>query len=275
MKILGILACYNRKEKTKSCIETLVQKNPECMITFVVVDDSSTDGTSKMLEELSNSGKYDIHLLKGTGRLFYSGSMHVGMKYALEKFQANFDYCMLLNDDVLFFKGCVKKMVAQSQSQNNAVIVGAMSDATGSLSYSAVKYIKGIRYKKMEIGQWNSRADTFNANCVLIPYVIFRNMGPIDSYFVHSLGDFDYGLELTRYGYKIYVSKEYVGQCENNSNKNTWMDCSLSRRERLRRKESPKGAPVKQWFYFLRKHWGILVAIKGSITPFIRIFFNR
>lgn len=275
MRILGILACYNRKEKTKNCIKTLVQENPQCTFTFVAVDDNSTDGTGKMLEELLESGRYNIHLLKGKGDLYYSGSMHIGMKYAFEELQQEYDYCMLLNDDVAFHKGCVEKMIAQSQFQNNAVIIGAMCDSGGRLSYSAVKYIKGIKYKKMDLDQWNTPADTFNANCVLIPYFIFKNVGIMDSYFVHSLGDFDYGLKLTRNGYRIYVSKEYAGKCENNSNKDTWMDCSLSRRERMRRKESPKGAPTKQWFYFLKKHWGVLTAVKGSITPYIRIFLKR
>lgn len=275
MKILGILACYNRKDKTKNCIKSLVEGNPGSKFTFVAVDDDSTDGTGALLEELAKCDRYEIHVIKGTGTLFYSGSMCAGMKYALENLQIEYDYCLLLNDDVRFYRGCVDKMIIQSQIQNNSVIVGATCDARGNLSYSAVKYVRGIHYKKMEIDQWNSPADTFNANCVLIPYPTFKHLGPMDSYFVHSLGDFDYGLELTRHGYSIYVSKEYVGQCDNNSNKNTWLDCSLSRGERFRRKESLKGAPAKQWFYFLKKHWGIVAAIKGSVTPYIRIFLQR
>ncbi len=273
MKIVVILTCYNRKEKTENCIRTLVSGNPNCEFVFVVVDDNSSDGTQEVISKMKD--KFDIHLLRSSGNLFYSAGMRVGMQYVMDSIKQIYDHILLVNDDVTFFEQCVEKMAEQSAQQDNAVIVGATHDGNGMLSYSAIKYTKGIRYEKLNIDEWQTEADTFNGNCVLIPRTIFLQVGVMDRHYSHSLGDFDYGLLIKKNGHKVYVFKKYVGICENNSAKGTWMDTSLSRRLRLKKKEDIKGAPFRPWFYFLKKNFGLVVAIKGGLTPYIRIFIKK
>lgn len=273
MKILAIFTCYNRKEKTKKCIETITKKNSGCEFTFVIADDGSTDGTYEMLHTLMDNA--DISILRGNGGWFYSKGMNAGMNYALQSLPHDFDYMLMINDDVEFYENCIQKMIQQSQEQNNAVVVGAMRDDKGRLSYGAVKYVSGYKYRKLNINEWRISADTFNANCVLVPYEAFEKIGAIDSFYVHSLGDFDYGLSLKKAGYQIYQSNSFMGTCNNNSNKGTWTDTTLNRTERIKRKESIKGAPTKQWFYFLKKNFGIFNAIKGTVTPFVRIMIGK
>ena len=273
MKVLSIFTCFNRKEKTQKCIETITDGNPECEFTFVVADDGSTDGTHEMLQNLQT--RFDIHIVRGTGDWFYSGGMHAGMEYALQRLSHNYDYMLMMNDDVEFFQNSIQRLISQSIYQNNAVVVGAMCDDCGILSYGAIKYISGYKYRGIDISEWETEADTFNANCVLIPYTAFEKSGAMDSFFRHSLGDFDYGLSLKKAGYKIFQSKEFSGNCNNNDSKNTWTDTSLGIIERIRKKESEKGAPTKQWFYFLRKNFGLPVAVKGTISPFVRILIGK
>lgn len=273
MKILVVFTCYNRKEKTAKCIESISVGNKECSFTFVVADDGSRDGTVEALEQMKSS--YPIYILRGKGDWFYSGGMHVGMEYALSNLPHDFDYMLMINDDVVFLSNSIQQMIDQSISQENAVIVGAMKDENGKMSYGAVKYIVGFKYRKMNISEWKNEADTFNANCVLIPYKAFEQIGPMDSYYRHSLGDFDYGLSLRKAGYSIFQSRDFVGICNNNCNKNTWTDTSLSRIERIRKKESAKGAPTKQWFYFLKKNFGLWLALKGIVTPYIKIWLKK
>lgn len=273
MKVLSIFTCYNRREKTKKSIETIVAGNPTCSFTFVVADDGSTDGTCDMLQRLQPG--YEIYLVKGSGNWFYSGGMNAGMEYALQNLPHDYDYMLMMNDDVEFIENSIQSMISQSISQGNAVVVGAMCNDCGELSYGAVKYTSGYKYRKMDIQEWEIPADTFNANCVLIPYNSFEQVGVMDHYYRHSLGDFDYGLSLKRAGYSVFQSKAFVGKCNNNSSKDTWTDTSLSRIERIRKKESAKGAPSKQWFYFLKKNFGLPTAIKGLVTPYIRIIIGK
>lgn len=273
MEILAIFTCFNRKDKTEKCIRTIVSGNPKCKFTFIVVDDGSTDGTVECLTELTH--EFDIHILRGNGDLFYSGGMHTGMEYALKNLSHAYDYMLMVNDDVEFISESIQSIISQSKEQQNAVIVGVMRNDDGRMSYGAIKYTSGYKYRKLDISEWKTPADTFNANCVLIPYKAFEKTGSMDEYYRHSLGDFDYGLALKRQGFKIYSSREFVGVCNNNFSKNTWTDISLKRKVRIQKKESVKGAPTKQWFYFLKKNFGILTALKGSVTPYIRILIGR
>ena len=268
--VLALFTCFNRKEKTRQAIETLVSGNPAVQFSFLVVDDGSTDGTDRMLET-GNFGA-DIRVLKGDGSLFYSRGMGLGMASLLES-QRQYDYLLMMNDDVAFFPECIQSMVEQSKAKGNAVIVGATRDSAGNLSYSGIVYEKGIHYRFQMPGE-KTPADTMNANCVLIPYDLFRKTGGMDPHYHHSLGDFDYGFALGRAGGRLYVSEDYVGLCADNPPTGTWHDKSLSRGERLRKKEQVKGDPVGPWFYYLKKHFGLFTAVKSSLTPYLRILLG-
>ena len=95
-----------------------------------------------------------------------------------------------------------------------------------------------------------------------------------DKHYHHSLGDFDYGFALRQAGGRLYVSRDYVGECCDNPQTGTWHDRSLSIRQRIRKKESVKGDPAGPWFYYLKKHFGLFTAVKSSVTPYIRIFLG-
>ena len=273
MRVLVLFTCFNRKTKSEECIRTLVEKNKKCEFSFVVADDGSTDGTYEMLTEMQND--YDIHLLRGTGNWFYTGGMIAAMTYVTENTELVYDYIAIVNDDVQFYDCAIEKIIDQSKEQDEAVIVGATCKTRLESSYGAIKYIKRSKYKRLSVTDWEIDADTFNANCVLIPKGIFRRVGIMDSYFKHSLGDFDYGIRISRAGFKIHSSKEYVGLCNRNETKGTWVDNKLKIIDRIKKKESIKGAPSKQWFYFLNKYFGLFEACKGVVTPYIRILIRK
>lgn len=276
MKIVVILTCFNRKEKTEKCIKDIITKNPEFKIKFVVADDNSNDGTIEMLE--NNAYIDDIKIIKGNGNMYYSGGMRACMDYLINSKDKDIDYLLMVNDDVEFNDGFLELLINKSIKTNNSIIVGATSDRYGELSYGAIKCKteKNLKFDKVSIFDKDLECDTFNANCVLLPYSIFLNNNIFDKFYIHSLGDFDYGLSLSKRGYKILTSNEYVGVCINdNKAQNTWNDTNLSIIKRIILKEKPKGAPIKQWFYFLKKNFGIYTAIRYSVSPYIRIILGR
>lgn len=275
-KVAVILTCHNRKEKTINCVRKLIDGNQNLIFYFIVVDDRSTDGTAQELEKIEDSLLEEkdgsrIFVIHEDGNQYWAGGMRKGMLFAKEKMEAG--YCLLVNDDVDFFKYSIEKMV---KTCHNNIIVGATCDEKGELTYGGIKYIgKGIHYDKIGIEETDKNCDTFNANSVLIPFEIFKKLPVIDSHYVHTLGDFDYGLEIKRAGYKMKVTDFYVGYCGLNNKRGTWRDTSLPRMERIKKKEHVKGAPFKQWFYFLKKNFGWKRALLHGFTPFIRIIAGR
>lgn len=273
MKVTVVLTCFNRKEKTFECIRGLVCGNPQITFDFVIVDDGSTDGTKELLEKSEYAEM--LHVITTNGNLYYSGGMRVGMEHIIQRAQKP-DYLLMVNDDVKFYESAIQNLTAQSRAGGSAVIVGTTCDDSGVQSYGGVLYTdrKSVKYRAVKAGE-TVECDTFNANCVLIPYSYFEKAGVMDAAYIHSLGDFDYGFALKRADAKILASETFVGVCNKNSIKGTWLDTSLPLKKRLALKKSPKGAPAKQWFYFLKKNFGMGKAIVFTITPYVKLFLGR
>ena len=272
MDIAVLMTCHNRREKTVSCIKELSLNNAN--IHFVVVDDGSSDGTMEALADLEGSlgpGK-ELTIIKENGNLFYSGGMRRAMEYVHS--QNKYDYYVLVNDDVFFDKGILDKTIGKVFG-TDLVFVGAMRDKNHHCSYGGIRYTSGIHYKVVTPEDDDRECDTFNANFVVVPARVFNNVPIMDSHYRHSLGDFDYGLAIKKAGYRIEVLDFYAGICDNNPSDGTWRDTELSRIERIKKKETVKGAPFRQWFYFLNKNFGLLYALVYSITPYARIIIGQ
>lgn len=273
MEVTVIFTCFNRKEKTVKCINSLVNYNSGIDFNFIIVDDNSSDGTRVAIRDL----KCNVILILGGGNLYWAGGMRKGIeKYLSGRIYSN--YVLLVNDDVEFFPNIVESMILESQGKKDAIIVGATCDEDGNFTYGAMQLIfprKRDLYRRIEPSKKMVECDTFNCNCVLIKDDIIRTVGNFDPIYTHSMADLDYGLNLRRHGYHIYSSEKYIGVCEKNSSTGTWTDKTLSRVDRIKKKESPKGAPFKEWFHFMKKNFGLLWAFKYSISPYVRIILGK
>lgn len=267
-KVLGLMTCFNRKEKTKNAIEKIRIGNPNLDVSFLVVDDDSTDGTKEEIEKIPQ-----VEVISGNGALFYSGGMRVAIDLAKKK--EGFEYCLLFNDDVDFQEGSIESL---TEKDDSVIWVGPTCDDKGQLSYGGIvktsKWRPNPKIVKADDPS-GRRCDTFNANCVLIPWNIFLDLDNIDKVYTHSMGDFDYGFSAVRKGYRIMVSDKYVGTCIDNPVENSWRNVRFSRKKRLSMKESPKGLPGKEWFHYLHKNYQFFTAVVYSFIPYLRILLKR
>lgn len=274
--ITVIFTCYNRLDKTANCIRSLTEGNPSLNLSFVILDDGSTDGTAELLDGYKKNGM-DIQILHGDGNSFWAGGMRKAIAYA--KRNADADYYLLVNDDVDFYPGSIEEMICEYESQNKErtglALVGATCDENGAFTYGGLRYDRGIRYEEVTPEQTDRSCDSFNMNCLLLDKKTFSRTANLDEHYIHSLADFDYGLHMKKLGVVILTAPFYVGVCKKNDPTGTWLDRSLSRRERLKKKESPKGAPLGPWFYFLHKNFGLGQALLHGFTPFFRIILGK
>lgn len=269
--ILVLATCYNRKAKTLNFVNTLRQDRQQSF-SFIIVDDNSSDGTAEALALLP-----DVSLIKGNGKLFYSGGMRVAIEAAQNIALDKYDFVMLANDDVDFYKEAITRLINYLGTEES-IVVGATCSSAGEMSYSGAVKTSKIRpsYRRvMSTPSIKRYCDTFCANCVLIPSGIFCHLGNIDPFFQHAMGDFDYGFEARKKGFQILASNFFVGICNDNSRAGTWKDNTLARKERIRLKETPKGLPRREWFYYLRKNHSTITAVVYSIVPYIQIMLGK
>ena len=267
--VLGIATCFNRREKTLTSLNRLMEGNPSIRFDFIITDDGSTDGTAQALAEKEN-----VTVLTGSGSLYYSGGMRLAIDCA-KKTGKTYDYCLLFNDDVAFYDGAIEYL---AEKDRNTVWVGPTCDEAGALSYGGI--VKASRWRPavrrvMAATPEGLACDTFNANCVLIPWKIFLSAPNIQPVYTHAMGDFDFGFQLRRGGVHLRVSDRFVGLCSNNSDQGTWADSALPRMERLRRKETPKGLPRREWYFYLRDNYNPFTAVLYSVIPYIRILIKK
>jgi len=270
-KILGLATCFNRKARTVNAIRTLTEGNPSLSFDFLIVDDGSTDGTKEALREFEH-----VTVLNGDGNLYYSGGMRWAMDEARKRNDQGYDYCLLFNDDVQFEPHCIEYLASK---RNDVVWVGPTRSEKGSHIYSGVsrknrfvpKYIHLMADREEGVS-----CETLNGNCVLIPWKIFMNVPNIPKIYTHSFGDYAYGFGITRSGYQIMVPCRFAGICNDETKKeNTWQDHSLSLRERIRKKESPKGLPFREYFYYLHHSFSLPTAVLYSITPYVKMIAGK
>lgn len=188
--------------------------------------------------------------------------------------KADPDLYLLVNDDTMVGRGALLELLQITGSPASRRIgVGAINDpASGKATYGGRRGANGM-ILVAPTGQPES-CETFNANLVLIPRAVFLELGVFHHAYTHGMGDFDYGFQASRRGIQVLQTPGFVGACSHNSPGGSWLDRTLSRRERLKRLHSPKAHPWKEMVAYHRRNTGWLWPYR-CITPYLRILLGR
>lgn len=217
-----IIPVYNRLETTKVGLSNLfallgkiAESDRKVKLDVVVVDDNSNDGTYEWIKDHMPQ----VHLLKGTGDLWWSGGINKGAQYALENLKT--DYILLWNDDVHANENYFGELLDIVTTQ--AVdIVGSMAlfEENGIKVHSfggffnATNGKKGVHYFKKEadsIAEDMKVVDWLPGMGTCIHRDVIDKIGYWDEKrFPQYFGDSDYTLRATEAGIPVYVSKRLV-----------------------------------------------------------------
>lgn len=277
MKIAVLITCHNRKAKTIACLEGLFQNElpTACSVEVFLVDDGSTDGTEQAVRD-----RYpQITIISGDGNLYWNGGMRVAFAVAMERC---FDYYLWLNDDMLLYPITIETLIItshdlQAKQGKSVIVVGSAQDANdGRFTYGGVKRLhkwKATKFTPVEPHDEPVECETMNGNCVLIPSEIAQTVGNMESKFVHSMGDMDYGLRAHYAGFSIWLMPGFAGTCSRNDEFGTFKDTSLPATVRLRKLMQPKVLPPSSWLVFTQRHTGLLWPIFW-LWPYAKVLLN-
>ncbi len=275
-RIAVLLSCHNRRDITLRCLGALREASlePGLGLQVILVDDGSTDGTAEAVRLQFPQ----TEILSGDGSLFWAGGMRKAFGHALAQ---GFDFYLWLNDDTILDAGAISSLVRTARNLPDAVrgvlVVGSTRDErTGALTYGGQRRgsaLRPMRFLKVMPGSEPQRCDTVNGNCVLISAALARAIGNIDEGFVHGLGDFDYGLRVTRAGLGCWVMPGYVGTCSHNPLTNTMHDRELPLAVRWRKLVHRKGLPPGPWALLVRRHAGALWPLVWA-WPYLKVLLT-
>ncbi|MEE8478433.1 MAG: glycosyltransferase family 2 protein [Candidatus Neomarinimicrobiota bacterium] len=276
--IAAVLTCYNRKEKTVTCLKKLMNQDgiSDVDLDVFLVDDGSTDGTGDAVKK-----KFpQVNVLQGDGTLFWNGGMRFAFSVAKKR---DYDHYLWLNDDTYLYSNALKKLfeTLNSIKQENGrdiIVTGTIIDIdTRKVNYGGQNkksILQPLEFIRLENKNEPQHCDTFNGNVVLIPRIIAQTIGNISpEYSKQHAGDFDYGLRANYAGFESWVAPGVIGTCSSNSIVGTLFDTSLSLKERIKKMDTPQGAPpVKERMIFSRRHAGFLWPIYW-IRTIVRVIF--
>ena len=263
MRIAALMACHNRVNCTTESVRSLkAQTISGSSVDLFLVDDGSSDGTAKAVLDIWPHAT----ILTGDGNLFWCGGVRWAFAEAIRK---DYDFYLWLNDDTMLEQDSLARMIdtyrmVAEETCGAAIVVGSTRDPeTGLFTYGGwtrfrkptglISWRKTPPHMEMPLA-----CHTMNGNCVLIPKSVVERIGNLDSAFIHSMGDLDYGLRAIKNGCRIFIAPGYYGTCS--TNEQSASEAAIPRPLSVRWKQllGPKRFPVRAWGVFTYRHKGPL-----------------
>lgn len=272
-----LLTCHNRKDKTIQCLEHLFAQlgmNIDFKVDVFLVDDGSVDGTTEAVVHQFPQ----VNVIAGHGNLFWNQGMRLAWQTAAET--NDFDFYLWLNDDTILDSNAISILLSEYketiQSVHKEIIITSSCRAysnNDTFSYG------GRTDSGPVIPSGKPQKCTYiNGNAVLVPKVIFKQLGNLSKDYTHGMGDFDYGLRALKAGFNCYTTSAYIATCQLNSGIPGWCNPDLPLKKRWDLFHSPRGLNIKEYIIFRKKFWGtqwVIFAIKAYIKMVIPQFYQR
>lgn len=261
-KIAVLLTCYNRKDKTLSCLASFFKADLPVNYTFDVflTDDGSTDGTSNSIKENFPS----VNIIEGNGSLFWAGGMRLSWLTALQ--HDTYDAFLLLNDDVILKYDFINTLLnAEEYSVKTKGRKGIYSGATIDSKTKKVTYggskIKInhfiVRFDLLSPNQKTQDCEITNANILWVDNSVVSKIGILDKSYTHGIADYDYSLKAYKKGIPVFLAPNICGTCTFDHG-NNWVSGN-SLKKRIEYLKSPKGLAYKEYLLYIKKHFPLFL----------------
>lgn len=266
-----LMTIHNRREASLACLQRLFAQSLDCQMTVIILDDGSSDGSKEAIKEAFP----EVRIIQGDGNYYWNRGMHHIFGEALGE---NYDLYLWLNDDTYLYPHALQMMVESWQAVGPKAIIagGTLDPEKGVFSYGG--FVRRSRWtlKLEEVGptQQIQAITTMHGNCVLIPREVAQVVGNIEPFYRHRWGDPDYGLRAQKLGCRVYLAPEFVGDCPSNPLAEAWTDPERSFGERLADFHSIKGYGKQDWFFYVRRHGGLLWPLLW-LKPYWDMLLNR
>lgn len=205
-KIYIIILNYNKHEDTTNCINHLHKSNLPANTKIIIVDNSTTDQSKKILSKTFP----DIKLIKTKKNRGFANGNNFGIRLALKD---NATHVMIINPDVTVGKSFLKPLLKTFDLNPKAGLVSPVHQHKqngqtffglgGRVDWKTTKCehlnTKGLALKKPTKYQFVSFA------CVLIKREVFEKIGLLNELYFMYLEDVDYCLTASKAGFDCLI----------------------------------------------------------------------
>lgn len=201
-RVAVVVPTHNRRALSETIVKSLSADGYPSKTIFVC-DSDSTDGTREAVSQYPNTVALNVGSEK-----WWSGAVNAGIKKAFEE---NFEYVLLLNDDLNLPTNLIAKLVGIAQRHPQAIITAAQSAENGLFLGQRIVGQFRNRQEVTAPGRDPVEIDLINGCCLLIPADVFRKIGIIDEVRCpHLAGDNEFLLRARNAGFRLLVVPDVI-----------------------------------------------------------------
>lgn len=229
MKIATIITCFNRKDKTTRCLESLftsidkynIQNEDEkIQLAVYLTDDGCTDGTADAVRNKCKNR--ELHIVQGNGQCYWAGGMRMAWQKAFGN-DKDWDFYLLLNDDTFMDPSCIGTLIDTHRhcikKYGKPGIYSGITCTTNDKSvityggYVWTNYMLGLDRILRPTGM-PQKCDKANSNIMLVSRQVVEAIGIFYNGFIHGAADYDYSMQAIKKGFPVLVTGEICGECD-------------------------------------------------------------
>lgn len=200
------IQAYNRLEKTKACIDSIIKYTDGYQYKLLLVDNGSDDGTFEYFKELDFSPKKIIRLTENKGSVLAND---ISFKACDTK------YIAVVTNDVVVTKNWLDNMFRCLESDER---IGQVNPV---VTNSSIYYLEplpeintieeaeayGFAHNQSDCRLWAERL-RFPSLCYLLRKEAMEAAGGVDVGFYHEFLEDDFQIRMRRAGYKIFLAED-------------------------------------------------------------------
>lgn len=130
-----LIVSWNTRELLASCLESIRQAHPPCVLEVIVVDNASADGSPEMVETRFP----EVKLIRSGVNLGFAKGNNLAMTHALGSMFA------LVNSDALVHPGCLETLADFFDQHPNVGLVGPRVIGGDGLLQRTCRHLPGVR----------------------------------------------------------------------------------------------------------------------------------
>lgn len=215
-----ITPVHNRRDITLQCLKSLARINKTGLdVHIIIVDDGSTDGTSKAIAE----NYPEVEIVQGDGNLWFTAGTNRGIEAALKH---NPEYILTINDDAVFDENFLQLMI-ETAEKNPRSIVGALLllwDTPHKIFQVSPKWdfwAGGFRHWVQQtvwtVPKKAWEVELIVGNCVLFPVEAIKECGLMNEKRFPHFGDAEYTPRMRRRGWRLLIEPRARVFCQPNN----------------------------------------------------------
>lgn len=201
-EVTVFVVAYNRLEKTKRCVSSILKYTEGIDYELLLVDNGSEDETLEYFQSVPYPRKRIIRITK-----------NLGSQYALNLAMRSFSgrYFVQVTNDVVVTKNWLSNLLCcmESDPQTGMVTPGSSNISNLQeipLTFSSYKEMqeKAAAYNQSDPWKWEQRLRLITI-VLVIKRELIEQIGMIDRGFYHDFSDDDFSVRVRRAGYKLML----------------------------------------------------------------------